>query len=205
MGGHSAAGSVSHKLGTPFRQLLIGVDAMEWTLVKRWAKKGILPTFRRLLEQGTRADLTSTGGYLPDAVWTTLCYGVNPGKLEKYFYVHYDPASASLRYGADTDMKGNPFWHYLTDAGKRVGIVDIPHLPFREIPDGFHLMNWGAHDNKGGAITSPASLLGEIQKRFGNHPVGDCERYNKGVPPLFASCAATSFAGFPHTVKFSAG
>ena len=182
--GHVSAGSMSRHSGTSFRQLLIGVDAMEWTLVKRWAEEGLLPTFRRLLEQGARAELASTGGYLPDAVWTTLCYGVNPGKLEKYFYVQYDPASASLRYGTDTDMKGNPFWHYLTKAGKRVGIVDIPHLPFREIPDGFHLMNWGAHDNKGGAVTSPASLLGEIQERFGNHPVGDCERYNKGVGSL---------------------
>ena len=157
---------------------------MEWTLVKRWAEEGILPTFRRLLEHGARAELTSTGSYLPDAVWTTLCYGVNPGKLEKYFYVQYDPASAGLRYAADTEMKGNPFWHYLAAAGRHVGIVDVPHLPFREIEGGFHLMNWGAHDNKGGAQTSPASLLSEIQKRFGKHPVGDCERYNKGVRSL---------------------
>ena len=34
------------------RQLLIGLDAMEWTLVERWASAGVLPTFRRLLAEG---------------------------------------------------------------------------------------------------------------------------------------------------------
>ena len=168
----------------PLRQLLIGVDAMEWTLVQRWAAQGKLPTFRWLLEEGARAELSTTGQYLPDSVWTTLCYGVNPGKIEKYFYVQYDPATGSLRYAADLEMRGQPFWHYLSEAGRRVGVVDIPHLPFKEVPHGFHLMNWGAHDNKGGAITSPPSLLAEVQKCFGSHPVGDCERYNKDVKSL---------------------
>ena len=30
------------------RQLLIGLDAMEWKLVTKWASEGKLPTFRRL-------------------------------------------------------------------------------------------------------------------------------------------------------------
>lgn len=37
------------------RQLLIGLDAMEWTLVEKWANEGKLLAFRRLIEQGERA------------------------------------------------------------------------------------------------------------------------------------------------------
>ena len=37
------------------RQLFIGVDAMEWRLVQRWAAAGVLPTFARLMRDGCTA------------------------------------------------------------------------------------------------------------------------------------------------------
>lgn len=162
----------------PARQLLIGVDAMEWTLVERWAAAGRLPTFRRLLVDGMRAPLASVADCLPDAAWTTLSYGVNPGKLEKYFYVQYDAATAALRHAPDTELGGTPFWQHLARAGKRVGVVDLPHLPFHEVPSGFHIMGWGAHDTKGGLRASPSGLAAEVAARHGRHPVGDCEQFN---------------------------
>ena len=69
------------------RQLLVGLDAMEWSLVTRWANEGKLPAFRRLIEQGTRAELATTAAQLPDTVWACLYTGVNPAKFEKFFYV----------------------------------------------------------------------------------------------------------------------
>jgi len=163
------------------RQLLIALDAMEWTLVEKWAAAGVLPTFRRLMAEGTRAQLATPADSLPDMVWTTFSLGVNPGKIEKYFYVQYDPATARLRYAADVELKGAPFWEYLNSAGRRSGVVDVPHLPFRDTERGFVIMNWGAHDNKGGLAASPRTLMADIRGRFGLHPVQDCEKYNKGL------------------------
>jgi hypothetical protein len=37
------------RLNASERQLIIGLDAMEWGLVVRWAREGKLPTFRRLI------------------------------------------------------------------------------------------------------------------------------------------------------------
>lgn len=68
-------------------QLLIGLDAMEWTLVEKWANEGKLPAFRRLIEQGVRAQLTTTAAQLPDTVWACIYTGINPGKFERFFYV----------------------------------------------------------------------------------------------------------------------
>src|SRR5262245_12578899 len=154
---------------------------MEWTLVEKWAAAGVLPTFRRLLADGTLARLATPADSLPDMVWTTFSLGVNPGKIEKYFYVQYDPATARLRYAADDEMKGAPFWEYLNSAGYRSGVVDVPHLPFRHTERGFVIMNWGAHDNKSGLAVSPRTLMADIRGRFGLHPVQDCEKYNKGL------------------------
>ena len=68
------------------RQLLIGLDAMEWNLVERWAAEGKLPTFQRLLNEGLHGELKTTSAQLPDTVWASICTGTNPGKIEKYFY-----------------------------------------------------------------------------------------------------------------------
>ena len=65
------------------RQLLIGLDAMEWNLVERWAAEGKLPTFQRLLKEGLHGELKTTAAQLPDTVWASICTGANPGKFRK--------------------------------------------------------------------------------------------------------------------------
>ena len=110
------------------RQLLVGLDAMEWTLVTRWAREGRLPTFRRLIEQGTSGPLATTSSQLPDTVWASLYTGTNPGQFEKFFYVQYDAESMGLRHVMDDAIKRPPFWDFLSDAGVRVGVVDVPRV-----------------------------------------------------------------------------
>jgi predicted AlkP superfamily phosphohydrolase/phosphomutase len=162
----------------PERQLLIGVDAMEWTLVKRWMAEGKLPALQQIAAQGAQAEMASFAECVPDAVWTTFSYGVNPGKIEKYFYVHYDHKLGRLRYAHDHELRGKPFWLYLSEAGKKVVVADLPHVPHHAIPNGALVMNWGAHDNKHDLMVHPPSLGDELKRRFGRHPVEDCERYN---------------------------
>src|SRR5438094_3673795 len=110
----------------PYRQLLIGLDAMEWDLVLRWTKQGKLPIFRRLMEQGIHAELSTTSEQLPDTVWASLYTGTNPAKFQKYFYVQYDPKRLRLRHVTDDAILKTPFWEFLSQSGRRVGIVDVP-------------------------------------------------------------------------------
>ena len=181
--------------GAPMRQVLIGVDAMEWRLVQRWAAAGVLPTFARLMRDGCTAELASVGDTLPDAVWTSLVFGVNPGKLEKYFYVQLDPATASLRFVPDDVLRGTPFWQHLADAGRHVGVADVPHLTFHDVPNGFHVFGWGAHDTKGGLHVAPASLTPEVIAQVGHHPVGDCEHFNQGAAGALRTAILDGIAG----------
>ena len=157
------------------RQLLIGLDAMEWNLVERWAAEGKLPTFQRLLKEGLHGELRTTSAQLPDTVWASICTGTNPGKFEKYFYAQYDPGSGNLKNVPDDAIHGVPFWEYLSESGKRVSIVDVPKFPLSRRINGLHLTNWGAHATKTARASSPESLLGDIDGLFGRHPVGDCD------------------------------
>jgi predicted AlkP superfamily phosphohydrolase/phosphomutase len=160
------------------RQLLIGLDAMEWSLIEKWAAEGKLPTFRRLIEQGIRSELTTTAAQLPDTVWACIYTGTNPAKFEKFFYVQYDGRTMGLRNVPDDAIRRPPFWDYLSKAGLRVGIVDVPKFPLSKNLNGFQVTNWGAHATKTARASAPGTLLSEIDTRFGRHPVGDCDKFD---------------------------
>ncbi len=166
------------------RQLVIGLDAMEWTLVLRWANEGKLPVFRELLEQGARVELSSTALQLPDTVWHTILSGTNPAKFAKYFYVQYDAQSGDLRLLND-DIGITPFWEHLREAGKRVCLMDVPKTTASPRIEGFHLANWGAHGTQIERGSNPPGLLNEINQRFGRHPVGDCDAVDKKPKSLW--------------------
>lgn len=164
--------------GNVSRQLLVGLDAMEWSLVQMWADEGKLPTFRRLIEQGIRAELTTTAAQLPDTVWACIYTGTNPAKFEKFFYVQYDGSTMGLRNVPDDAIHRKPFWDYLSEAGQRVGIADVPKFPLSQAINGFQFTNWGAHATKTARVSRPASLIQEIDASFGPHPVGDCDKFD---------------------------
>jgi predicted AlkP superfamily phosphohydrolase/phosphomutase len=174
----------THERAGGARQVLIGLDAAEWDLVTEWVQAGKLPTFQRLITCGMRGRLATVAAQLPDAVWPALCTGVNPARFEKYFYVQYDPQTMDLRHVSDKAIQRAPFWNYLSQAGRRVGIVDVPLFPLSRSLNGFQLANWGVHPVKAKAASYPDSLLEEVTSRFGPHPGGDCGRVDDKPEPL---------------------
>ena len=147
---------------------------MEWSLVQSWAEAGVLPTFQRLLGQGARVELESTASQLPDTVWSAIYSGMHPGHFAKYFYVQYDARTGDLKMMDDESIGATPFWHYLTEAGAHVCVLDVPKFPVTRA-NGLYLANWGAHASKTARVSHPSELLTEIKQRFGPHPVGECD------------------------------
>jgi predicted AlkP superfamily phosphohydrolase/phosphomutase len=156
-------------------QLIIGLDAMEWSLVKRWAMEGRLPALRGLMDQGLQAELSSSAAQFPGTVWTAVHTGTNPAKFGKYFHVQYEPGTGNLKHVPDDQTGGVPFWKYLSQAGLQVGIADVPKTGLIADINGFQVINWGAHGSTTAPASQPPSLLPEIRKRFGDHPVADCD------------------------------
>lgn len=159
------------------RQLIIGVDAMEWDLVTRWTEAGKLPNLSRLLQQGTHAELTTIADSLPDASWQCLCSGLNPAHLARYFYVQNDPTTGAMRYLPDDSWGIKFFWDYLSEAGIRVGVIDIPHTLATNFTRGFQL-SWGTHGLHGERFSTPPSMLKQVDEQFGRHPAGECDAAN---------------------------
>jgi predicted AlkP superfamily phosphohydrolase/phosphomutase len=148
---------------------------MDWHLVRRWAAENKMPTFRRLMEQGTQAELSTVSDTLPDTAWNCICSGLNPAHLARYFYVQHDPETAGLRYMPDGSSGVNYFWDHLSAAGRRVGVVDVPHVDIAPQLNGFQVVSWGTHASHSHRSSTPPSMLREVDARFGRHPVGECD------------------------------
>jgi predicted AlkP superfamily phosphohydrolase/phosphomutase len=169
---------------TVIRQLLVGLDAMEWDLVRRWADEGKLPAFARLMATGAGGELASTAAQLPDTVWTAALAGVNPGKHGKYYYVQYDPRRCALRWASDDEITAVPLWEHLSRAGHSVGVIDIPRFPLSRSIVGYQINSWGVHAPLTARASNPPELMREIDARFGAHPVGESDAVDDRPGPM---------------------
>ncbi|MGQ9603656.1 MAG: alkaline phosphatase family protein [bacterium] len=128
--------------------VLIGIDALDASLVKIW--KADLPNMRRLMEEGFFSPLSSTSP--PDSIpaWVTIYTGLRPwehGILDSVDYL-------DIRGGAkpiDIEIfKGRTFWDLASKAGKRVCVINP-------------LLAYPVWDVNGIMANGPVFVTGEVQ------------------------------------------
>ena len=61
----------------PARLLVVGGDALDDVLVRRWAGEGVMPTFRRLLDEATWATTLNPIGLYVGALWPSFSTGTS--------------------------------------------------------------------------------------------------------------------------------
>ena len=66
------------------RVLVIGLDGASLDLIRPWVAQGLLPTFKRILEQGASGPLESVIPPLTGPAWISFMTGKNPGKHAIY-------------------------------------------------------------------------------------------------------------------------
>jgi predicted AlkP superfamily phosphohydrolase/phosphomutase len=151
--------------------LIIGFDALEATLVDRWADEGLLPTFASLRERGAQVELDNDVERIPDTNWIELGTGRRAAKLGWYWRPEQMHAGeAELRANTPDDFDLTAFWKIASDAGKRVAVVDIPSAAPAEL-NGVLIRDWGVHSPGFGIASSPSGLLDELRARHGDYPL----------------------------------
>jgi len=73
------------------RVVILGFDGMDFSLTGELIKKGLLPNFKKLKEEGTFAPLRSTEPPISPVAWSTFATGVNPGKHNIFDFLTRDP------------------------------------------------------------------------------------------------------------------
>jgi predicted AlkP superfamily phosphohydrolase/phosphomutase len=146
--------------------LIVGLDGATFDLLTPWLAEGRLPTIARLRQTGASGPLTSTTPPVTPAAWATFMSGKNPGKHGVFDFFH--PRSPDLdkpQLVNMSDMQARPFWDYLSDAGRRVGALNVP-LTYPPPPvNGFLVPGLLSPDE--GATTFPPDLLTPYRAELG--------------------------------------
>jgi predicted AlkP superfamily phosphohydrolase/phosphomutase len=177
------------------RVLFLAVDAGDKDLILAWAREGILPTFRSLLETSAWGGTQNPIGFFVGAVWPSFWTGLSPDRHGRYCFSQlrtgtYDHYDVSPR-----DTRGEPFWEALCASGCRVAILDVPKTVPSPRVNGIQVVDWGTHDPELDFCTWPESLASEIRARFGPHPVDQCDEFMQRGPAEFASLRDALVAG----------
>lgn len=106
--------------------MVIGLDGATWDLMRPWAEKGILPTFKKLMETGIYGDLESTIPPFTIPAWTSFATGKNPGKIGYYDFLMPKKSLSDLKPITTKDVHGKTFYEILNENGKKSIIINLP-------------------------------------------------------------------------------
>jgi predicted AlkP superfamily phosphohydrolase/phosphomutase len=164
------------------RVLFIAVDAGDKDLILKWAEEGFLPTFRSLRERAAWGPTANPTGLFVGAIWPSFWTGLEPGRHGRYCFSQLRTGTYDHYQVTPFDVRGEPFWDVLSEAGRRVAILDVPKTAPSQHINGIQIVDWGTHDPEVGFCTRPESLALEVEARVGPHPVGQCDEYLRRDP-----------------------
>ena len=174
----------------PTKVLFLGIDAGDKFLIQDWAADGTLPTLKSLLAQGLVGDTMSLRGFFVGSTWPSFFTGLNPAHHGFYSLVALAPGTYNFCRGrASNFINGEPFWNFLSNAGKRVAVLDVPLSGITPHLNGMQIVEWGSHDANYGFSTWPPRLKWDVWARFGRHPLRTSCDYANSQPPNFRSLA----------------
>jgi predicted AlkP superfamily phosphohydrolase/phosphomutase len=167
--------------------LVLGLDAADPGLLEAWARDGTLPTWRRLLDEGTSCTTMNPPGLYVGAVWPSLFTGVSPTRHRRYCYEQIRPGTYEVVRFQEHDYGAPPFWTALGRAGRAVALIDVPKSPAPDPEVALHVVDWGTHDpSLSGFRTHPATLRGEIESAHGADPLDLCDTYGTDLAAVRA-------------------
>jgi predicted AlkP superfamily phosphohydrolase/phosphomutase len=145
------------------RVLVIGLDGATLDLVKPWVAAGKLPNLAHIVQEGACGPLRSVIPTISPPAWTTFMTGQNPGKHGIYDFIARTPDGYHLQSARRDLSQLRTVFGLLSQAGKRVGVVNVPLTYPPEKVNGF--MVSGLKAPWRGRWTYPPELQERLQSQ----------------------------------------
>ncbi len=163
--------------------LIIGFDGATFDLIRPWAREGHLPNLSRIMESGVHGDLLSTLPPVTSPAWPTFMTGCNPGKHGVFDFIQ--PHGENFTLVNATRIRQPTMWQRLSEAGYRVGVMNVP-VTYPPAPlNGFIIS--GLLSPKTGQISQPADLLQRYEHELGPYRVAPNVQYRPGLEEEFVA------------------
>ena len=103
----------------PCRVVVLGIDALEDTLLEPLIEMGELPNFARLRSEGYLGVLRSEEPYFSPIVWTTFATGKPAAEHGVVAFTRLDPETGVKVPLSSNDREVEAFWEFLGPLGRR--------------------------------------------------------------------------------------
>jgi len=156
------------KINRKDKVMVIGLDGATLDLIKPWVNEGKLPGFKRMMEEGVHGRLQSVIRPGSPQAWSSFITGKNPGKHRVFYFIERRPNSYDIKFVNAKSRRGDSLWKLLSNAGKKVGVINVPITYPPEKVNGFMI---SGVDSPGveSKFTYPENLIQEINNNVGNY------------------------------------
>ena len=158
------------------RVLVVGFDSCDPDIVRALASEGALPHLADVLARGATAPLRNSFALFVGSVWRSFATARSGHRIGRHCWDEIDPDTYERRLVDISRERGRPFWLDLSDAGRRVAILDVPHARPQPL-NGIIVTEWGSHDHHEGLSSWPPDAAAEISSAHGLHPVLGFDSY----------------------------
>lgn len=160
------------------RTVVIGLDGATYDLIVPWVEQGKLPTFARLMSEGSWGTLRSVVPPLTLPAWSSFLTGMLPGHHGIYSFLRRKPDSYDLTPFNASYLQVPTLSEMLNQTGRRVALVNVPATWPPQPLDGLVVTGLETPDQDG-QFTFPASLGRELIERFG-YEIEVTDKYDPG-------------------------
>jgi len=108
------------------RVVVLGLDGVPFTVLRRLIDAGRMPRFAELAPQGSFVQADSVHPCVSSVAWTCYNTGRNPGKHDIFGFIDRRPGTYDVYIPNGSNLQGKTVWEVLSAAGKRVIAVNIP-------------------------------------------------------------------------------
>lgn len=105
------------------KTLLLGWDGADWKIINPLVDQGKMPNFKRLIENGTVANLRTLDPMYSPMLWTSIGTGKRPYKHGVLGFMEPTPDGESVRPVLSVSRKCKAIWNIFTQLEKKTHVV----------------------------------------------------------------------------------
>ncbi len=170
--------------GLERRVFALGLDGATLDLIRPWADEGKLPTFARILKEGSHGRLMSTIPPVTGPAWVSFMTGRNPGKHGVGDFLQRTSGTYRRALVDSSSIRAEPFWVTAGRWGKKVGVLNVP-VTYPPYEVNGVLVSGLLTPRSSVRFTYPEGLAQEIEQAVGRYRVNLDHFYTKGNADRF--------------------
>jgi predicted AlkP superfamily phosphohydrolase/phosphomutase len=153
------------------RTIVIGLDAFDLRLARRWGSAGALPCLERLFAGCPLVRLDTPSRVIQGTVWPSLLTGASPGRHGLYLQQQLQNGTYAIVETFADHVRLKRFYEHMEDAGLRCGLADLPSDRPAKRVRGVQVVEWSTEFAMWRYETRPRSFARYIRSRIGINPM----------------------------------